>query len=154
MYTTHLNQIIHLLCSIIFFLRWRVKKLSTAGGLGDGGIVLILSWRCNFSIYMDIQVYYLDIQAITTHFYAFYWFFMCSFLLFIHFSTLQPLSWKVTFSGTQKPTDPSTVFNLQLGTGLGSLWRGNRCVLPIYKFFFFLKLLILPPKIREFKKKS
>ena len=30
---------------------------------GNGGPVLILSWRCNFSIYLDIQVYYLDIQA-------------------------------------------------------------------------------------------
>ena len=27
---------------------------------------LISSWKCNFSIYLDIQVYYLDIQAITT----------------------------------------------------------------------------------------
>ena len=37
---------------------------------------------------------------------------MCCFLLFINFSTIQPLSWKVTFSGTQKPLQP-TVFNLQ-----------------------------------------
>ena len=33
---------------------------------GNGGPVLISSWKCNFSIYLDIQVYYLDIQAITT----------------------------------------------------------------------------------------
>ena len=45
------------------------------------------------------------------HFYAFYWFFMCCFPLFIHFFILQPLSRKVTFSGTQKSTQ--TVFNLQ-----------------------------------------
>ena len=32
--------------------------------------------------------------------------------LHFHFSTLQPLTRKVTFSGTQKPTPP-TVFNLQ-----------------------------------------
>ena len=31
---------------------------------------------------------------------------------FYLFSTLQLLSWKVTFSGTQKPTPP-TVFNIQ-----------------------------------------
>ena len=37
---------------------------------------------------------------------------MCWFLLYIHFSTLQPLSGKVTFSGTQNTTPP-TVFNLQ-----------------------------------------
>ena len=35
----------------------------------NGGPVLISSWRCNFSIYLDIQ-------AITT-LYAFYWLFMC-----------------------------------------------------------------------------
>ena len=35
-----------------------------------------------------------------------------SFYIFI-FSILQPLSWKVTFSGTQKPTPP-TVLNLQV----------------------------------------
>ena len=33
---------------------------------GAGGPVLISSWKCNFSNYLDIQVYYLDIQAITT----------------------------------------------------------------------------------------
>ena len=31
-----------------------------------GGTVLISSWKCNYSIYLDIQVYYLDIQAIST----------------------------------------------------------------------------------------
>ena len=81
------------------------------GAGGNGGTVLISSWKCNFSIYLDILVYYLDIQAITT-LYAFYWSFMCWFLLYIHFSVLQPISWKVTFSGTQKCSQP-TVFNLQ-----------------------------------------
>ena len=33
---------------------------------GNGEPVRISSWKCNFSIYLDIQVYYLDIQAITT----------------------------------------------------------------------------------------
>ena len=48
-------------------MRWRVKELSTGGGPGgNGGPILISSWKCNFSIYFDIQVYYLDIQAITT----------------------------------------------------------------------------------------
>ena len=78
---------------------------------GNGGTFLISSWKCNFSIYLHIEVYYLDIQGITT-LYTFCLFFMCWFLLFINFSIFQPLSWKVTFSGTQKPTPP-TVFNLQ-----------------------------------------
>ena len=93
-------------------MRRRVKKLSIWWGPGGNeGPVLISSWRCNFSIYLDIQVYYLDIQAITT-LYAFNWLYMCSFLLFSYFSTLQPLSWKVTFSGTKKLIEP-TVLNLQ-----------------------------------------
>ena len=66
-------------------------KVIAGGGWGNGGTVRIASWKCNFAIYLDIQVYNLDIQAITT-LYAFYWLFMCWFLLFIHFSTLQPLS--------------------------------------------------------------
>ena len=33
---------------------------------GNEGTVQIVSWKCNFSIYLDIQVDYLDIQAITT----------------------------------------------------------------------------------------
>ena len=83
------------------------KKVIHLGGGpgGNGRTVLISSWKCNFIIYLDIQVYYFNMQAIT-RFYAFYWFFMCWFLLFIHFSMLQPLSWKVTFSSTQKPTPP------------------------------------------------
>ena len=90
------------------------KVIHWRGAWGNGGTVKIASWKCNFGIYLDIQVYYLDIQAITTLlvFYAFYWFFMCWFLLFITFSILQPLSWKVTFSVTQMAFPP-TVFNLQ-----------------------------------------
>ena len=52
------------------------KVIHWGGAGGNGGTILITSWKCNFSIYLDIQVYYLDIQAITT-LYAFYWLFMC-----------------------------------------------------------------------------
>ena len=58
------------------FCETKDKKVITGGGWENGGTILITSWKCNFSIYLDIQVYYLDIQAITT-LYAFYWFFMC-----------------------------------------------------------------------------
>ena len=47
-------------------MRWRVKKLSTGGAWGDGGTIQIASWKCNFGIYLEIQVHYLYIQAITT----------------------------------------------------------------------------------------
>ena len=46
-------------------MRWRVKKLSIGGAGGNGGTIQIASWKCNFSIFLNIQVYYLDIQAIT-----------------------------------------------------------------------------------------
>ena len=45
-------------------MRWRIKKLSTGGK--PGGIIQVASWKCNFGIYLDIQIYYLDIQAINT----------------------------------------------------------------------------------------
>ena len=38
------------------------KKLSTGEwAWGNGGTVQIASWKCNFGIYLDIQVYYLDL---------------------------------------------------------------------------------------------
>ena len=54
------------LCSIKKIMRCWVKKLSTGGAWGNGWTVQIASWKCNFGICLDIQVYYLDIQAITT----------------------------------------------------------------------------------------
>ena len=45
-----------------------LKKLSTARGGGNGGTVLIYSWKYNYNIYLDIQA--------IPHFYAFYWFLM------------------------------------------------------------------------------
>ena len=88
---------------INIFCEIRVKKVIHWGG--NGGPVLISSWRCNFSIYLDIQVYYLDIQAITTLL-CLILVLMCCFLLFVQFSLLQPLSWKVMCSSNQKPKAP------------------------------------------------
>ena len=82
---------------------------------------------------------------------------MCWFLLFIHFSTLKPLSWKVTFSGTQKPSPPQfptykyrTGFivkrkQVRIKTYLG---------LPInWCFFFILNVAYFaPPKYANLKK--
>ena len=48
------------------FCKMNIKKLSTGGPVGNGGTVLISSWKCNYSIYLDIKVYYLDIHAIST----------------------------------------------------------------------------------------
>ena len=94
-----------------FFVRLILKSypLGGPGGLGKlskfllGSVISVFTW---------ISMYITWISKQYPHFYAFYWFFMCWFLLLIHFSTLQLLSWKVTFSGTQKPPPP-TVFNRQ-----------------------------------------
>ena len=69
---------------------------------------------------------------------------MCWVLLYIHFYTLQPLSWKVTFSGTQKIFKP-TVFNLQASDWLHyeeetsahfSMWWFT------FKLYFFFILIL------------
>ena len=84
---------------------------------------------------------------------------MCWFLLYIHFSTLQPLSRKVTFSGTQETTPPS--FNLQASDWVHSeeetgayyqLARNNLNWLKNVNKF--LKLLILLQKIMSFSNNS
>ena len=38
------------------------KVIHWRGPGGNGEPVLISSWKCNFSIYLDIQLYNLDIQ--------------------------------------------------------------------------------------------
>ena len=44
-----------------------LNKLPKGGGsVGNGGTVLISCWKCNYSIYLDIQVYYLDPSNIHT----------------------------------------------------------------------------------------
>ena len=51
------------------FCEMNIKKIIhwRGGRGGNVGTVLISSWKCiYYSIYLDIQVYYLDIQAIST----------------------------------------------------------------------------------------
>ena len=77
------------------------KVIHWGGGAGgNGGTILITSWKCNFSIYLDIQ-------AIIT-LYAFYLFFMFSSSIHSFFYLLL----KSDISGTQTASPP-TVFNLQ-----------------------------------------
>ena len=44
------------------------KVIYWGGAWGNGGTIQIASWKCNFGVYLDNQVYYLDIQAITALF--------------------------------------------------------------------------------------
>ena len=144
---------------MIFFVRWRIKSYPLGGPGGNCGPVLILPWRCNFSIYSDIQVYYLDIQAITTLL-CLILVLMCCFLLFIQFSMLKPLSWKVTCSGTQKPKTPRVCFG-PTRMWLGSFWRGIKWLfnsistdLFLHKFLFnkFINLLFLVKNLCDVQK--
>ena len=49
------------------FSEMTIKKVIQWGvPRGNGGTVLIFSWNCNYSIYFDIQVYYMYIQTIFT----------------------------------------------------------------------------------------
>ena len=92
---------------------------------GPGGIIQIASWKCNFGIYLDIQaittllclllVLYVLVPSI-------YSFFYCTTALlksdvFRHS--------KAYSSHSFQPT----------GIGLGSLKRGNRCVLAIISVY-------------------
>ena len=111
-----------------------------------GSIISVFTWISKYITWISKQ---------QPHFYAFYWFFMCWFLLFIECSTLQQLSWKVTFSSTQKPTPP-TVFNLQASNWVhceeetGAYYQLS---LLTYKFSFFLQVAYFaPPKYAIFKK--
>ena len=89
---------------------------------------------------------------------TFYWFFMCCFLLFIHFSTLKLVSWRVTFSSIQNPLQP-TVFNLQASDWVhceeetGAYYQLYRYT---YKKNFFLQIskvsYFAPQKYADFKK--
>ena len=45
----------------IFYEMKGKKVIHWGRAWGNGGTVQIASWKCNFGIYLDIQVYYLDI---------------------------------------------------------------------------------------------
>ena len=111
---------------------------------GNGGSILNSSWKCNYSIYLDIWVYYLDIQAITT--------LLCLLLvLYVLFPSIHSFFYLTTallksaiFRHSKAYSSQSQSFQ-PTGIGLGSLWRGKRCVLPIRGQFqkncnFFLQI--------------
>ena len=128
------------------------QAIDGEGGVrGNGGTVEIASWKCNLGIYLDIQVYYFDIQAITT--------LLC--LLLVIYVLIPSIH---SFFYLTTPLLKSDVFRLSkaysshsfqpTGICLGSLCRGNRCVLPIIGlylkicifFYTFLKLSIFRKK--------
>ena len=120
------NRIIHRLCSIIFFVRWSVKKLSTGGrpwGMRERSEFCPRSVIQYLLVYPSILLGYPS----NNHTYMPSICSLCWFLLFIHFSTFQPLSWKVMFRHSKSYSSHSFQ---PTGIGLGSLWRENKCVSP------------------------
>ena len=109
-----------------------------------------MSWKCNFSIYLDIQVYYLDIQAITT--------LLCLLLVIyvlvpsIHsFFYLTTALLKSDISGTQMTSLP-TVFNLQASNWVhfeeetGAYYQLSRFIYKFYFYFFIFKVAYFATK--------
>ena len=98
---------------------------------GNGGTVLILSWKCNFSIYLDLSIllgypsnnhtfsFLLVLYVLVPSIYSF--FYLTTTLLK---SDIFRHSKAYSSHGFQ-PT----------GIGLGPLRRGNRCVLPIISVY-------------------
>ena len=115
------------------------KVIHWARGWGNGGAVQIASWKCNFTIYLDIQVYYLDIKEITT--------LLC--LLLVLYALLPSIYSFFYRTTTLLKSDifwHSKVFAAHsfqpTGIGLAPLWRGNRRItnytgLPINCEFHF-----------------
>ena len=137
-------------------MRWRVKTLSTRGGVWENEpTVQIASWKCNFSIYLDVQVYYLDIQAITT--------LLCLLLvLYVLVPSIYSIFYLTTAllkSYVFRHSKAYSSHSFQpTGIGLGSLWIRNRCVLPfisasLYIYIFF-KVAYFPPKNTRFSNNS
>ena len=120
------------------FCEMKGKEVIHWGGPGgNGGPILISSRRCNFSIYLDIQVYYLDIQAITT---------LLGLISVHYFSYVLIPSIHSIFYVTTVLLK-SDVFwhskrygSLSFGPtrmGLGSFWRGKKGVLSsIFTYLF------------------
>ena len=138
-------------------MRWRL--LSTGGGRawGNGGTIQIASWKCNFGIYLDIQVYYLDIKAITT--------LLCLILvLYVLVPSIDSFFYLITallkseVSGTQKPTPP-TVFNLQASDWVNceeetdAFYQLSRFTYKLYFLFLrIFKVVYFAQKICVFQK--
>ena len=136
------------------------KVIHWGGAWGKGGTTQIASWKCNFSIYLDIQVYYLDIQAITTLLglllvlYAL----LPSIYSFFHLTTTLMKSGIFWHSKSSQPT----IFNLQAldwthcEEEIGAYYQLYRHTHKFVFFFFynFLMFLILPPKNTQISKNS
>ena len=114
-----------------FFCEMKGKKVIHWGGLRECGNCPNFVLKCNFSIYMHIQVYYLDIKAITT---------LLSLLLVLYMlvsiHSFFYLTTTLLKSHIFQHSKAYSSHSFQpTGIGLASLWGGNRCVLPIISIY-------------------
>ena len=125
-YTTHYKSNSTSFMVTNIFCEMNGKKVIYWGGAwGNGGTVLISSWKCNFGIYLDIQLYYLDIQAITT---------LVCFLLVLY--VLVPSIHSIFYVTTALLKSDvfrhsKAIFSTSFGPtrmGLGSFWREMKWV--------------------------
>ena len=127
------------------------KVIHWWGGPRGTGELQIASWKCNFGIYLDIQVYYLDIQAITILLYLLL-------VLYVSVSSIYSIFYLTTALLKSYILWHSKAYSSHsfqpTGNGLGSLWRGNRCVLPIISAYLYIYIFFLscPPQILAFQK--
>ena len=130
-------------------MRWILKKLLTSGWPGE--TILISSWKCNYSIYLDIQAISTLICLVLIFNYQFF----CNTCLY------KQLTWKLMFPVTSKPTTP-TVFNLQASNWVhceeetGAHTGVTRQIYKLLNLFLmtFLKLFILYKKNTRISKSS
>ena len=137
-------------------MRWRVKTLTTGEGWWNGGTIEIASWKCNFGIYLDIQVYYLDIQVITK--------LLCLLLVLymlvpsvysIFYVTTALLKSDVFWHSKAYSSNSFQPTSIELGhyeEDTGAYYQLSRLTYKLVITFVVLKLLIFAPKIRPFQK--
>ena len=114
---------------------------------GNGGTVLISSWKCNFSIYFDSQVYYLDIQAIAT--------FLCLLLvLYLLVPSIHSYFYHTTAllkSDIFQHSKAYSSHSFHFEEETDAYYQLSQITYKFVSFFLLiLKLLILPPKLRKF----
>ena len=128
LYNPSWNRIIHLLCSIISFARWRVKKLSSGGSWGNGenhpNCFLEVLFRYLLRYTSILLGYPSNNRTFMTSIGSWYVIIHLSIIHVIYNALL-----KSDVSGLSKAYSLHTFQST--GIRLGSLWRGNRCVLPI-----------------------
>ena len=94
------------------------------GAWGNGKTVQIASWKCNFGIYLDIQ-------AITTFIPS-----IGSWCVIIHLSIIHVIYNALLKSEVSSHSKAYSSHSCQpTGIGLGSLWRGKRCILQIISVY-------------------